>query len=536
MLTSHAALAADAKEAFQRSVEADIAIAEAEQAQNPKHARDLFAYARELMPDDADVWFQSARFELGQNNQTTALAYLDKAVKLNPQHPLAPYDRAVLLYTMKKTPEAKAAFEQYRQDNPIDTRAAHYLGLIALEADDDKTAQAQFDVARKGDDRTAAFAAAYFAIVSAQLGDKNAGTYAAEALRVAPTQDLKQQLEPLALTATGGGGGGSERYLPWINLQLNVSMEYDSNAALAAANFARLNSQAIERGEEASYTAPINAARLTEDFRFVFRPVASEPITFELEADFINANHLNSRRTGADYGQDDNLARFDYFGPTATARFYSRFGVGEKLKLDFGVDGSYRGTWIGGNPSPRHLLNSGALAPFFGFSFWPRHVLYATGNFEYRDFVAEGLSPSSLRDPNNRDGFVYSGGLYYQVPFWLIDGILAAAYDREHTFGTNFRLNGVRASAALRLNWENKLVATAFASINFRFYRQAEPARDERRYETGVTVRYNPIPYFGVQVNYTYTQNDAVYAATRAAYEDLTYKRHVVGLTLIGQY
>jgi tetratricopeptide (TPR) repeat protein len=527
LLAAPTAWAADGKESFQRSVEADIAMAEAESADNPKHARDLFTYARELVPDDADVWFHSARFEEKQGNQEKALEYLTKAVALNPQHPLAPFERALLLYTLKRTPEAKAAFEAYRVQSPLDLRAAHYLGLIALEADDFQTAKAEFDVARKGDDRTAAYAAAYFAIVSAQLGDPNAGALAKDALAVAPTPELKQKLEPLALTAAASTtSSGSDRYLPWVNLQLTLSTEYDTNVSLGA-----LSGQNTQQQNATDLTTQQPGFRFMEDARVIFRPVAGEKFTLELEGDFLNANH-----------DRESLRRFDFGGPAARGGFSSRFG--DKVKLEFGVDGNYRGTWT--NAFKTNLVQAGNGSPFVGVTFWPRHSLYAIGTVEYRNFIDQTLSPPTT--VNDRDGMVYSAGLFYQVPFWWFDGIVNAAYDKEQTTGKNFRLNGVRASAALRLSVKDFLTATAYFSINFRWYGEAlgqlSPdgtsyppfPRNERRYETGVNVRYYPVKYVGIGASYAYTKNDAFESITHTPYDLYTYQRHVVSLTLSGQY
>ncbi len=531
LVASQARAAVDGREAFARSVEADIAITEAETA-DPKNARKLYSYARELLPEDADVWFASARFEQGQKNDELALSYLNKAVALNPVHPLAPFERALLQFQLKK-PEAKANFEAYRVANPLDVRAAHYLGLLALEADDLANAKAQFDVARKGDDRTAAYAAAYHAILAAQLGDKDASTYAADALKVAPTADLKAKLEALA-AGSSGGSVAEERYMSWVSAALNVTTEFDSNASLAAANFAGLNSQVLADAEAQGIPAddpsvvaqlqrPRMAARLSQYARLTFRPVASQPFTLELEGEFLNANHLNDRAS---------LARFDYGGPSARAGFVSRFGT--KTQVEFGLDGNYRGTWTNTFRTP--LLQSGGGSPFIGLIFWPRHTLYVIGNIEYRSFYDPNAGTDTPSLPaNNRDGLVYSAGLAYSLPFSIFDAVLNAAYDNEQTRGINFRLNGVRAAAGLRMNYKNMLQAWAIASLNFRFYRLAEPARDERRYEVNVGVRYNIGRYFGLQVYYNYTHNDAA-TTDGTAFDLFVYRRHVVGFTLIGQY
>lgn len=530
LAASQARAAVDGKEAFERSVEADIAISEAESSE-PGNARKLYSYARELLPEDADVWFASARFEQGQKNDELALTYLDKAVALNPTHPLAPFERALLQFQLKK-PEAKASFEAYFAANPLDLRAAHYLGLIALAADDLPAAKAHFDIARKGDDRTAAYAAAYHAILAAQLGDKDASTYAADALKVAPTPDLKAKLQVLA--SGSSGGASEERYMPWVSMQLNVTTEFDSNASLAAANFAGLNSQVIADAEAQGIPAddpsvvaqlqrPRMAARLSEYARVTFRPVASQPFTLELEGEFLNANHLNDRAA---------LARFDYGGPSARAGFVSRFG--SKTQVEFGVDAAYRGTWTNAFRTP--LLHSGGGSPFVGLIFWPRHSLYLIGNIEYRDFFDANAGTATPSQPaNNRDGLVYSAGMAYSLPFSIFDALVNAAYDNEQTSGNNFKLHGVRAVAGVRMNYQNMLQAWALASLNFRFYRFAEPARDERRYEVNVGVRYNIVRYFGLQVYYNYTHNDAA-TTDGTAFDLFVYRRHVAGLTLIGQY
>ncbi|MCC6811084.1 MAG: hypothetical protein IT381_26885 [Deltaproteobacteria bacterium] len=521
--------AAEGKEAFERSVEADIAIAEAEQTEDVKAARNLYAYARELVPDDADVWFASARFEEAQNNQDLALQHLNRAVQLNPAHPLAPYERALLLYTMKRATEAKMAFEGYLEKNPIDLRAAHYLGLIALESDDYPTAKARFDAARKGDDVTAAYAAAYHAIVAAQLDDPQAGSYAKEALPIAPTPELKAKLQPLAGLATSGGesSAGADRYMPWFNVRLDFATEYDTNVSIGAASAAGLNSTVLQNAPDPNdpdvqaqlLPEPRSGFRFVENLRATFRPVASEKFTLEIEGEFLNANHDRA-----------SLRGFDFGGPAARVGFFS--GFGDKVKLEFGVDANYRGTWTAAFRT--HLIESIGGAPFVGVSFWPRHSLYLVGNVEFRSFIDPRLSPPTTA--NDRDGMIYSGGLYYSVPFWWFDASASAAYDNEHTTGKNFRLHGARASAILRFRYKELLSIGAVGSLNFRFYSQATPIRAEQRYEVALNVRYNIVRYFGIQASYTYTHNDAFQNGDRTPYDLYTYRRHVVGLTLIGQY
>lgn len=515
------------QEKFARSVEADIAVSEAEAlaSTDPKEARKLYTYARQTAPDDAEVWFASGRFEAAQNNKDKALGHYAEAMRLKPEHPQAGYERAVLLASLKRDAEAKAAFADLATRFPNDHRPAYYLGMYALQSDDNAAARAYFNKGREGDDTLAAYSRSYHAILQAQAGDVEGANFAKAALPTAPTPALRAALEGLAAGASDSGA----RYLPWFNMRGEVLTEFDTNASLGAARFAQVNENLLAGVDPNDPDAvaqlpllqgPQAGLRVTEQVRLVFRPVAKEVFTLELEGEFVNANHVTAR---------DTLARYDFGGPTGTARIYSRLG-GPGLKVELGLDLTYRDLWT--NLYRSHLLRAYGGTPFIGLVFAPRHGLYALGTVEYRDFE----DSSVIGDPNNRDGLSTSVGLFYTLPVWLFDFVVNGAYDQDNTNGRNFFMRGGRGSVAARFNWKNTIVAMVFGSANLRAYQIAEPRRFEARYEGGAQFRYYPIPYFGIGLNYTYTHNDAQNLDAAEAFELFTYRRHVAGLSLIGQF
>lgn len=508
--------AGPAAEAFWRSVDADLAIAEAEAAVKQGDvatARKLFKYATELAPADTEIWHQFAAFEHRLKRPEAALPLLEKAVSVDPTNLSAAYDRALTLQQLGKKSEAEAAFQAYRTKNPTDPRAAYHLGVYALDRDDKAGALALFAEARKGDDANAALARANHAVLASQLGDQNASRYALEALPTAPSEEWKQRLLPLAAAAKQ-----ESKRQPWINGRGEVALEFDSNAALAP------NAAATTAATPPSQR-PMSGLRLAADLRFTFRPLAWEFFTLELEAEFVNATNLRLRQY---------LAQFDYGGPFGTVRLVSRFGG--KLKFETGADFVFRDLWT--NTYKDHFMTSYGAYPYFGVLFDNRHVLYALANLEWRDFI-KGSPAFASRDPFDRDGLAAGAGVFYQVPIWWFDVILSGGYDQENARGRAYFLQGGRGQLSLRFNWENKLSLTAFGGFAGRVFPRSDLRRFEQRTEFGGSAKYNVIPgYFSIALNYAFTRNDAFSTVTTPRVRDdaYTYRRHLVALSFIGTF
>ncbi len=564
------AAANDPREDFQRAVEADLAVAEASAlaATRPAEARQLYRYALELAPDDADIYLSAARFERAQGKIDAALKYLELGTAKAPAHAQVPYERALLLMDQKRDDEAKQVLLAYRAVAPHDLRPAYWLGLFALQADQSNEAFAYFEEAQKGEGEPAAYARSYYAILAAARGEKEAASYAARALQTAPTEPLRQRLSLLAegavfeVSTTRG-----ERYLPWFNTQAQAGIEYDTNAALGVANFADLNARAaqaaLDAGQDpanaATYQPPVGATRLVESARAIFRPVASERFTLEADASFVNANIVTARNTILTSGR--SLSSYDYGGPMAAVRFYSRLGSG-KTKVELGLDANFRDLWTGTYQS--HFLTGWGTRPSVGLIFAPRHRLDAIGAFEFRDFVS-GSPPNAQNSPYDRDAFYFSGGLSYNLPVKWFDFTLSGAYDQENAGrkltrrqyvqpangaapepgetrpaeerGAHYFLHGMRGRLSVRFTFKDKLVANAYGGVNLRWFPFAFPARNERRFEVGAGFRYYFLPYLAAGASVGYMNNAADNVASGTPYPEFTYQGLVVSvLTVSGQY
>ncbi len=494
-----------AREAFGKTAEADIALAQAEAAAtagNADEARHLFRYARQMNPDDSEVWFQSARFEIDQKNFDAAIALLDQSLTRDRDNFSALYERAYLFFLLGKEDEAKAAFAEYASRVPDDKRPSYFLGVYAFKRDDLKVAQVFFTEASSGTDSVAAYARCYAALIAAQLEQPSAKDLAQQALGTVPTEEWRAKLKPLA---EGGGGGGSTRRLPWINGVGHIGVEYDTNAPLAPLS-------AAKSPTTSPVGAPIAGFRLTEDIKLVFRPIAIEPFTLELEGDFYNANHLNKRT---------ELAQYDNGGPAADVRMVTRWG--SKLKFEGSLDLTYRDVWF--NDYKQRFLTGLGIFPQAGLLFAPRHFLYAVGMIENRNFHDTGAQAGYARD-----GWTTMAGLLYQVPFSILEFNVIAGYDQDNTSGYNYFFQGGHLGGGLRLHALKNLAIYGFAAGNIRSYAQAQPKRLEEQGEFGGNVRWDIIRHLAVIAAYSYLFNNAYTntAGKLVDYSAYTYNHHLI--------
>lgn len=516
------------REAFARATDGDIAIAEAEQAEQAgkiKDARKLYNLALELNAIDSEVWYQAARFELRQGRKETALKYLEEAIRRDKENLPAAFDRVVLLDELGKADAASAAVNTYVADAPADKRAKYFVGKYALRGGDKSAALAAFADGSSGDDAYAAMSACRRAVLADEAGQDDAGELAKASLARGADDECKPKLVPIAERAASRETG------PWLNGRGTLGFEFDSNASLVSASVA--NSATVPRQSK-----PIAGFRLVADLKLTFRPIAREYFTLELEAGFINATHLNDRRrlvlsNPADTGSalvDRGLAQFDYGGPSGTLRLVSRFGG--KVKFEVGVDFSARNMWL--NAYQKNFVLSLGAYPSAGIIFWPGHVLYAIGMLEYRDFHDRLTSA----DPFNRDSLAVFAGLFYQIPVWIFDGVLTGGFDQDNTKGREFFLRGGHGQVGVRAHVLHNLSLFGFVSANFRVYERATPRRFERRWEYGGNVRWDIINHLALSVQYSYMTNDStdVTSQPNQAIDGFTYRRHLVGFNVEGYF
>jgi len=535
---SHQSLAANplTREGFLRTVEADIALAEAEAALQ-KHdialARKLYRYACELVPEDGNVWYQAAHFELSQGRSAIALNDLNESLKRDPHLITVQYERALLLEQLGRDDEAEKAFADYAAKYPDDGRAAYYLGLHAFKQNHFDAAETWFDKARKGNDATAAYAQSYYALLLGRRIAPETYQTAQAALASAPTPQWRHKLELLSVRSVSPDSNKHQRYLPWLSGYGELTLEFDSNASLTPATIAQTAS-----------TGPvykrIAAFRLIEDTELTFRPIARSYFTLELSGEFVNANHITNRNAHIQLGTTPaTLAQLDYGGPTVTLNIVSRSNG--KSKVEGGLNAVYRDLFL--NNYRSHFLTALGGGLTLGGIFSERHFLYAFANIENRDFIANN-PPDKAKDPYDRDGIAYTAGLLYQVPFWWFDAVANINYNNENTGygsrqrGIEYRFQGGRGFFALRLHIKNIITLEGDAAVDVRYYNNAQPRRLEERQEYGANIRWNVIRHFAINAAYNYTRNDAYYyeGARHPASDPFTYRRHVGSLSLIGHF
>jgi tetratricopeptide (TPR) repeat protein len=516
------------REAFARATDGDIAIAEAEAAENAgkiEDARKLYKYALQVNAIDSETWYQAARFELRQGKKEAALRYLDEAKKRDAENLPAMFDRIVLLDELGRKADAESAAVEYAKAAPNDVRAQYFLGSAALAKGDKQAASVAFAEGSKGDDRYAALSDCQRAIIANEADESGAGELAKGALARAPNEECKARLTVYAEKASSRETG------PWLNGRGVLGFEFDSNASLVSASVA--NSLSVPRQSK-----PIAGFRVIADLKLTFRPIARELFTLELDAGFINATHLNDRRrlvlvdpaNPASGTTDRGLAQFDYGGPSGTIRLVSRFGG--DIKFEVGVDLGARNMWL--NAFQKNFVLSLGAYPSAGVIFSPGHVLYALGMIEYRDFHDRLTST----DPFNRDSLSIFAGLFYQIPVWIFDGIVTGGFDQDNTKGREFFLRGGHGQVGLRAHVLTNLSLFAFVSGNFRVYERATPKRFEKRWEYGGNVRYDVIKHLALTLSYSFMTNDStdVTSNPNQVIEGFTYRRHLVSLGVEGYF
>lgn len=515
--TAVAAPTGNARDAFGRAAEADIAIAQAESAVNAGHideARSLFRYACQMASDDSDVWHQAARFEVSQARYDAALQLLERALTVDRDNLPALYDRGYVNFLADREEPAKQAFAEYSARAPDDKRPEYFLGLYAFKEDQLSTAQLFFDHARAGEDTVSNYARCYYALVAAQLGQAGAKELAKQAAVSAPTPEWRAKMIAISQDAAP-----KVARAPWVNGRGVVDVEYDTNASLASTT-------AAQSPTTSAVGKPVAGFRLAADLRAVFRPVAYEPFTLELEGEFYNATHLSYRST---------LAQYDNGGPSAAIRMISRFGGG-KVKGEAAVDFTYRDVWF--NDYKTHFLTAFGAYPSIGLIFAPRHILYAIGFVETRNFL--GSPYPSDHSPYNRDSLTTMAGLLYQVPFSILELVLSAGYDQDNTQGAQYFFRGAHGNAGLRCHILDRVILYGYAAGNYRNYTYSNPSRYEIQGDFGLNVRWNIIKHLAAVASYSYLFNNATArTGTNGAYEpfnDFTYRRHLIMLGIEGYF
>lgn len=523
MLSSDAASQPSVPRGRDPLVAADLLIAEAEA--NPAFAKVKLAEARALAPNEAEVFYVSARFALQDKDNDAALTFLDRAVALDPEHPQAVYARAMLLFVMGRDSAAKLAFTDVTTHFPTDLRAPYYLGLLALRANDKESALAFFDKAAAGTEDEAKLAAAQREIVLSDLGKSNPASLERTAASL-PSGKLKGSLESLIAAKK------EQAYrLPWLYARLEVGGELDTNASLGALRYAEVNEQLAALGATLRLPAPQIGFRIFELARIGARPLMREKITLEADFTFVNANHVNDRA---------NLAVYDYGGPSAAARIMSRVGT-ETQKFDLGFELSVRDLWTGGYTA--HLLTTMGLAPYAAVVIDQKRSFYVFANMELREFMA-GNPQASENSPNDRDGWHFAPGVMQTFGNNKVAGSFALTYVEETARGngqagtaylSNFAARGGALALNLRFFYKDVFTFTLGAAGSARYFERAVPQRVEVRIEPNAAMHFYFLRFAGLGITYAYTRSEALLTDGKR-YDPLTYDRHVVGLSLIGHY
>lgn len=513
---------------FNQAVESDLLISRAQAAARlgqDDEARQLFAKAREAKPDSAEIWHQSAQFELTRSKFEEALAFLERAMTLAPTEQAFLYDKIYALISLQRDDEATLLLNTLRLQKSKDVRAEYYLGLLAVKHNEWESAKTRFERVKESPDSIAAYAKAFYAVCLQQLGDDKSATVAAkEALVSAPTEEWRKRLSVMASTPTPSvkkavvAGASDEKSAEWFFVRGMVAFEFDSNVTLTPNNAANIAS-----------IGPVKKAlpggRMVTNALVLFRPVDRPYVTLELEGQFVNATHLNNRK---------QLGLYDYGGIVATVREYTQVGKG-KIKGDFGLDFTFRDLYT--NAYQSHLMTAYQLLPHAGVFFNERHFLMAYAAFEYRDFIT-GNPVKSERSIYDRDGWVYGATLAYQVPVSIVDFVLNLGYDQEKTAGQEYALLGAHGQFMTRVTIKKKITLDAQISFNARAYNQALLPRLEQRFEVGANVRWDIMKYCALKLGYSYMQNDASLfsALWKEPYDLFAYRRHLVSLGFLAWY
>jgi tetratricopeptide (TPR) repeat protein len=98
-------------------------------------ARDAFAKAVELQPENADYNYAMGAASAFRQDPAEALPYFEKYLKLKPQDPRGKLALGAALFRAKDYEHAMPWLKQSAGSSETATKAHYYLGAIALEED-----------------------------------------------------------------------------------------------------------------------------------------------------------------------------------------------------------------------------------------------------------------------------------------------------------------------------------------------------------------------------------------------------------------
>jgi tetratricopeptide (TPR) repeat protein len=90
----------------------------------------LFNKAARIDPNNPVCWWNLSQAFMGKNDFEQAIQYLDKVLEVDPTHRNAMANKGILLWRLGRNREARQAFMQLRQINPLDPRVSQALQLI----------------------------------------------------------------------------------------------------------------------------------------------------------------------------------------------------------------------------------------------------------------------------------------------------------------------------------------------------------------------------------------------------------------------
>lgn len=439
-------------------------------------------------PENASALHYLGLIAIQNGDIPSAIDYLQRVVALVPDDSAARVDLGAQLLKTHRDEEALAQFDAVLEDSPDDEMALLYQGIALYRIGEYEDALDSLERAVKRDDDLSAEGNYYIGLSEGHLGNSSAAAAAfSTAASAAPQHPLGRSATFLSRQATRAGR-------PW-SLAATIGFEYDDNV--------RLSPDDTDGGAQpGSADSPAGVVRLQAQYE----AYADEQVSWRVGYDGYLQIYTNTHDDdfGTVQASPNDLSQQTHVVWTNATYDFESVSVG--LRYDF----SYTAIDLTDN-----FRNINRLAPtlYVPVSDWG--LLLAYYQFLAYDYDVNTSDPDAF----DRSGIQNSIGaqqfVFLPAPFrYTVVGALLTNFDSD---GTEFRHNGVEASAGVEMDLPWGVSAAALYRYAFRNYTKdsavtpiLEPKkREDNEHEISFSLDRTFATRLNVSVAGSYAKNDS---------------------------
>lgn len=433
---------------------ADVVTAEASLAYddgNLEEALALLNQALELYPDHTEALYYLGLIYLKQDKLDESIAALQKAYELVPQSPSVAFQLGVVHFTREEYEEAEPLLTKVFEAEPTTNNAGYYVGLLRYNKNDFQGAIDAFNVGASDDLRILQLTRFYAGLALAQLGrPQKAAKKLEEAMRLRTVSPLIGPADRLRDTLLAAQEDEEHR----LQGLISVSGFYDTNVAAVPL-------ETNDPNVRASRNIDTNSPGVLSLVGLDYLLLRMGPVDTTVGYSFLHIGNLELN----DFNVLNHLGSLE----TTYGTYVSDmpFLAGIRISVD--------DTDIGGDQFLKRY--SGAL--FASLIESPNHVTTVQGGVQIKEF--EETNVSQFADPvvraalgaDTQSGTNWSAGVshivYFEEGLHYIRG--GFQFDTDAAIGSNFDYKGylIQAGGVYTLPWWDIRIGYDY-DLYFRIY------------------------------------------------------------------